>query len=166
VTGAKVQDGSLTGTDILDGSIGGADIQDGSIGGADVQDNSITGTDINELTLSSVNASERNGYNANELIRIGEAELTSVIDLPDCSPGFAYLTKTITLPFNRNVLVTSMFTTHPWQVDVRIYPCPRCFDSPGVLPMRLVSFLHPVSRVEFSPWGTWATRAGTICGRS
>jgi hypothetical protein len=100
VTGAKVQDGSLTGTDILDSSITGADIQDSSI----------TRADINELTLSGINASELNGYNANEIVRVGQAGLTSVVDLPDCSPGLAYLTKTMTFPFNGSVVVISMFT--------------------------------------------------------
>ena len=110
VTGAKVQDGSLTGADVQDSSITGADTQDGSLSGADIQDNSITGADITESTLSGVNASTLNGYNASDLVRVGEAEVTSVLDLPDCSPGLAYLTKTITVPFNGSVLVTSMFT--------------------------------------------------------
>jgi hypothetical protein len=110
VTAPKIAGNAVTGAKIAGNAVTGAKVQDGSLTGIDIQDGSITGADIDESTLRDVNASELNGFNANELIRIGEAAVTSVVDLPDCSPGLAYLTKTITVPFTGNVLVTAMFT--------------------------------------------------------
>ena len=111
VTASKIAGSAVTGAKIAGNAVTGAKVADNSLTGTDIQDGSITAADISASTLTGINASELNGFNASDLVRIGEADVTSVVDLPSCNLfGLAYLTKTITVPFNGNVLVTAMFT--------------------------------------------------------
>jgi hypothetical protein len=68
ITGAMVQDGSLTGDDIATNSVSGVDIT--NLTGLDVIDDSLRGADIDEATLSVVQGRERvtaaSVFNAND----------------------------------------------------------------------------------------------------
>jgi len=112
VTTSKIAGNAVTGAKIADNAVTSTKVQNNSLTGADIQDGSISTADISASTLTDINASELNGFKADELIRVGEAEVTQIVDLPSCSLlGLAYLTKTINVPFKGNVLVTAMFTT-------------------------------------------------------
>jgi hypothetical protein len=54
ITGADIEDNSVTSVDIADQSLTGRDILDGSITDLDVADDSLTGSDLDESTLAKV----------------------------------------------------------------------------------------------------------------
>ena len=60
LTGADIQDESLTGSDIADGSLAGADVQNGSLTGADLSDNAIASSKVvdGSLRVSDVSATQ------------------------------------------------------------------------------------------------------------
>jgi hypothetical protein len=74
VTAAKIAAGAVTNVKLADNSVTGAKVQNGSLTGADIQDGSITEVDFSSSTLNGINAAELNGFTANDLLRVGEAE--------------------------------------------------------------------------------------------
>ena len=111
VTGAKIATNAVTAAKIAAGAVTSAKIASNAVTGAKVADGTLTSADIDQSTLEAIDALTLNGRRNSDLSGVGSSQsLTLVQDLPDCSPGFDYLTRTIIVPQDGRVVVNSLFT--------------------------------------------------------
>ena len=111
VTNSKIAASAVGNAKIAAGAVTSAKIASNAVTGAKVADGTLTSADIDESTLQGVNANTLNGSTNTDLSGVGEAPvLTSVQDLPDCSPGIDFMVRTITVPQDGWVVVNSLFT--------------------------------------------------------
>jgi hypothetical protein len=110
VTGAKIAAGAVTGAKIAAGAVTSAKIASNAVTGAKVADGTLTSADIDQSTLEAIDALTLNGSTRNDLSGVGSGGITFVQDLPDCDPGFDYLSRTIIVPQDGFVVVNSLFT--------------------------------------------------------
>ena len=116
VTNSKIAASAVGNAKIATGAVTSAKIASNAVTGAKVADGTLTSADIDQSTLEAIDALTLNGRANIDLSGVGEAPvLTSVQDLPDCSPGIDFMVRTITVPQDGWVVVNSLFTSQSGQ---------------------------------------------------